>query len=741
MRTFAICSLLFVASVGVISTVPSISRLCSGGDDDEPSRPAFLFDPELTGEPEYRPLYFTWNKYYDNGWLNDSCTHNSNLFEWRRHFGNNVTLWDIGRVIYNSTLEEVRHIDKYVKGESADLNDTLRQNVLVQHMKETGDLPFASYLLFAKRCEPYVTDFDRWDPEGSVARVKDSLLALLKEGKIFYDSCPSEFIKLRYGYQLVRLAHYSRQLEECRDIYDRYVEPSKVESIMRYWALEQKAGALRKLGLEAESSYLFSLVFDRCPSRRETSFSSFRITSDSAWNVCLSLCRTPKERTTLFFLRGMRPQGNAVEEMRNMYEVDPTSAQLNILLVRELNKFENDLLQLTPKENVAFYETYESFEEGKKEEVQSLRSLKEFVDRCVHEARVKNLDLWRLALAYMEYMTAKYDEAQGMLERLKNTTSNDSIRKQIGLFQLAVEITRLRQIDDVTEDGLFRRVLDANHEKLKTLSINTFEKLCEMKGDSIKAYLCNHDLRDLQVNLDLELVDRILDWRIHKVKTSLDGYLVYHRLDYPDAGYEYGYGYYEMRGDGLVTLKELKGTILLGQNRLKEAMGVFRQIPEAALERLRADPFKGRIKDCRDCDFAEKSEKPYNKLSLTLSILELLDKIKNDPKRAAEYHFLLGNAYYNMTHFGNAAEATIYDRNADLWFGGIASEFQKTKTLPFYLDCSRALQHYDTAMKLAEASGDLELASKCCFMAAKCEQNRYYVTVTGYDEKWTIKNS
>ena len=82
----------------------------------------------------------------------------------------------------------------------------------------------------------------------------------------------------------------------------------------------------------------------------------------------------------------------------------------------------------------------------------------------------------------------------------------------------------------------------------------------------------------------------------------------------------------------------------------------------------------------------------------------------------------------------------MYYRNPELRFSEIASEFQKTKTLPFFVDCSRAQYHYDTAMKLAEASGDRELASRSCFMAAKCEQNRYYVTVVGDDETGKIKN-
>ena len=160
------------------------------------------------------------------------------------------------------------------------------------------------------------------------------------------------------------------------------------------------------------------------------------------------------------------------------------------------------------------------------------------------------------------------------------------------------------------------------------------------------------------------------------------------------------------------------------------------------MERIGADPFKGRIKDCRDCDFAEKVA-PYNKLTLAKAIAELLVKLETDPQRAAEYHYLLGNAYYNMTYYGNAAEATMYSRNPNfMWYNyGYGRDSHREEDMPYFLDCSLAQEHYDTAMKLADASGDLELASKCCFMAAKCEQNTYNVTIAGNDPKDSIRYS
>jgi len=43
------------------------------------------------------------------------------------------------------------------------------------------------------------------------------------------------------------------------------------------------------------------------------------------------------------------------------------------------------------------------------------------------------------------------------------------------------------------------------------------------------------------------------------------------------------------------------------------------------------------------------------------------------------------------------------------------------------MDCSRALVEYLEGLKIAKETGDMELAAKCCFMAAKCEQDNYYL--------------
>ena len=74
-------------------------------------------------------------------------------------------------------------------------------------------------------------------------------------------------------------------------------------------------------------------------------------------------------------------------------------------------------------------------------------------------------------------------------------------------------------------------------------------------------------------------------------------------------------------------------------------------------------------------------------------------------------------------------------------YNGMGKAIEKTGEVPPQFDCSRALEHYQLGMKQAEASGDFELAEQCCFMASKCEQNQYYISVDDDDDNGKIKNA
>ena len=107
---------------------------------------------------------------------------------------------------------------------------------------------FIDYLRYAKTLEPYAqANTKSWEPSRAQAPSEDQYRKLLAEGMQRWKSCQYKELKLRYGYQLVRLAHYSGNNEEALELFDTYVEPVRQDHIIYYYALEQKAGVLYNL--------------------------------------------------------------------------------------------------------------------------------------------------------------------------------------------------------------------------------------------------------------------------------------------------------------------------------------------------------------------------------------------------------------------------------------------------------------------------------------------------------------
>jgi hypothetical protein len=84
------------------------------------------------------------------------------------------------------------------------------------------------------------------------------------------------FLKERYGFQAVKLAMILGQPEACVKLYNELILPLKTKTFISDWAFSRKAGATLALGDTAKAIYEFSLVFERCPSRRREADLSLR---------------------------------------------------------------------------------------------------------------------------------------------------------------------------------------------------------------------------------------------------------------------------------------------------------------------------------------------------------------------------------------------------------------------------------------------------------------------------------
>ncbi|MDX2305957.1 MAG: hypothetical protein NW226_24320 [Microscillaceae bacterium] len=683
----------------------------------------FVMSPEYLAFDFFSPISFEELSAFDGDL---DSTQEDNLREWQAYYENKVPQEAIQAIVYQASANDLQKIRAYVQKPSSSLADSLKNNPLVKYWQNKADLRTIDYLYYAKSCEPHAAYFDEWSEE---KRDIKQMRWLTDAGKkYYYEKANNTFFKLRFAYQAIRMAHYSGEYQKAIELYAELVEPlfGKSESIIRYWALAHKAGALRYLNRGGESAYLFSKVFKECPSKRVSSFLSFKIKNEQEWQKAFSLCQNTEEKVELYFLRSLDKNANGLEEMKNIYKIQPESPRLSLMLVREINKLESDLLSIDISNNLLFYEGYQNYPQ--QEAIQHLMGLKGFLGECLKEKQIAEPELWTLADGYLEYVAGNPQRALSVFADLKKQTKDKNFKSQIEIFELAMQISRLSKIDEEAENSIYKAVKAQNHQHLHDFMIEAFARLYDKQGLSGKAYLCRNDIFNLKMDPKLELIEALIILTQKNKLTAFEDEYLFPKI-------QSNYLAKDKIGKPLDVLLEMKATLLFHQDRIKEALAIYEQIPDKLMYTIESDPFQANVIDCQENCPPSINRGKYNRKTLALRILALKELVKNSPVDQAQYYFELGNAYYNMTHFGNSWIALDYFRSSmDLWY--LKSEPDKAQEMLLFTDCSKAKYFYDRAMNSAISTGNMEMAAQSCYMAAKCEQNQYYLkpeTEIGWD--------
>ncbi|MEL7020307.1 MAG: hypothetical protein AAGK47_01745, partial [Bacteroidota bacterium] len=267
----------------------------------------------------------------------------SNIAEWHQRFCEIPTKEDIHQLIYEHSIQDLELLKSAARSKGIPLPNQLKKNSFAVYLENNKCFDTIDYLLFAKSCEPHVTyDGSPWE---SPKRDTEQMGRLIQRGIKEFKQTTSHYIRLRYAYQLVRLAHYSQAYEEALRLYD-WALP-KIEhdpSIIEWWLLGHKAGALQGLGRNVEAAYHYAQIFQHAPSKRQTAFRSFSIQTDDEWQACLNLCENDEERATLYAMRASADRSQILEEIKKIYALDPTNENLELLVIAEIKRREEELL-------------------------------------------------------------------------------------------------------------------------------------------------------------------------------------------------------------------------------------------------------------------------------------------------------------------------------------------------------------------------------------------------------------
>jgi tetratricopeptide (TPR) repeat protein len=357
-----------------------------------------------------------------------------NIREWSVYLGKDFPENKIRQLIYEYNSDKLTLI---LEGKSSDL---ITDDVSAYFMHAKNE-EVIRYLLFVREIQPFVNGMSSWE---GCAHDPSHLKDFFIKGENLRRDSKSEFIKLRLAYQLVRLAHYANDFEKCVNYYDSLVETSNVKSFIRYWALGHKAGSLKAVGRYSEAIYYYSLVFKNSSEKRESAFGSMRYTGID-YEEAFRFCKNENEKLTLIFMNALESALPDLEPLKRIYQMDPASIELEVLIMREVKKSET------------FFTDYFSYSETLGVEANDLIYLKNFILRAVEEGKVRTPSMWCLFGGYLAYLTKDYDEAVRYIEKISaNVKVDKSIAEQARVIRTLINIDRADSITVEFENELLK---------------------------------------------------------------------------------------------------------------------------------------------------------------------------------------------------------------------------------------------------------------------------------------------
>lgn len=363
-------------SAAVILLYSQNSKACGWYDPDYEY--FNLFTQSIIKDKTYLPFLLTYsNRFYGHEHYEIP---DENIETWQKFFGNKLNYQETKSLIYKIPMSD---LNAYKKGNST--NPILSKLGTYQNNHEAID-----YLIEAKYLEPYmqinyVESPDSFyyreneNPKNATQLDYNKTVSALTS---LYNAAKNPEIKLRYGYQLVRFNHYTRNYPQAVEAFSKYVEPLNVKSSPYFWALDQLAGAQRGLNKGKEANWNFFKVFMNSKSRRESAFTSMKLSDSASFKNIMDLSKTAEEKNMAYFLLAYDGFNNPLPMMEKMHEVDPNSELLKVMAARAINQLERSYLKV-------YYPTEDT---SQKQTVQDKNSTAQTSENKAPEA--KNESFW-----------------------------------------------------------------------------------------------------------------------------------------------------------------------------------------------------------------------------------------------------------------------------------------------------------------------------------------------------------
>ncbi|MBL7706151.1 MAG: hypothetical protein JNM21_11460 [Taibaiella sp.] len=765
-----------ISVFGLVSSEQVISACADYNNYD--TYPQF-FGNEAPGKPAYMPfnfvsgdLYYSDYRYWDENYSGTSAEKiNKQLIleEWKTALDNKFSINTLKAIVYDAGLNSLFALkaDGIAKGS----NDSLAGNEFYQFLAQKKNKEYLDYLIYAKKCEINASQANT-DWNDNKKKPIQSNNSLKDEGLTAFKKEKNDFLKMKYAFQVLRMAFYANQNDEVLSLYDQYLANKADRSVAYTRIIGFKAGAHYRNGDKPLAGYYYAKMFDNSDAYKYEAMISFEwsrkwydsetseLKKDRIQEI-YDLCKTDHERAVVLVMKGLRAYPDfALEDIKKAYALDPKVEGIDVLMNREINKLEEDYFQkLIYAENQLpdariWYYSIRSMDYGDnkadatadKRYKDYIKSLNAFIDQLIADKKAGTPALWYLTKAYLACMQNNAPEMQAGMDKAVASGMKESEKGLYQVIDLLYTLYKSKTITTQIETDLLPK-LKALNEVAKKSDLASYQFRDVMnhlvagkyfqQGDTIKGvYAMAHantwdssrasfdadkDFQDIQgdvlSNLSVASLRKVQAFRADAKKSAFEEWLV-------------APTYYT-----LPVLKELEGTMYVRSGDFKSAIKIFEQkdVPASSFP----NPFMPQINDYIEI-YAQDTARTYTKLSFSKRMAELQDIIAKNPNDAgALYGYAV--ALYNISYYGKAADIVAYNRIAtdDNGYFKDPNDAKLPRHLLEYYRVFSAEQYFN---KAAAAAVDPELKAKALWGAAKCWTKRSPTSDGGkayyYDEAY-----
>lgn len=746
--------MIVIGSLAVLAGGVQLVIACAGDEPDITSEPSFFMN-SINNRPEFTPLFydpysiFYSNKFYTDTGAVDYTPRDENVRSWKNMTGKNVDDSDIAALLYRTDKQYIHRIYEHIRKDyTLSVPNNIAKNTFVKWLVKNNKHEQVLYLEFAKQCEPYAQPLESyWDDKknewASPLRDSAAMQELVQEGIKRHAAATDADLRMRYAYQTMRMAFYSREYPQTLTLFNELIPPGTTHYLFDR-CLALKAGALFRTERKNEAAYLYSLVFDHSDEQKQNAMLSYLWASGNKPDNILQYCRNDHERAVLYLMSGMHestylgegndynsgPSGQAavldqrrkataylLASLSTVYSYDPRVRGLDVLMTRNIIRLERSFLD----------DLYNA--PGRSNDAAT--PLIAFAQKVAAENKARNKAFWLLSASYLSLLDGDIagcrkllDEAASQkmspMEKQQHYLINTlhTIRKH-NLLNAAAEqelLPMLQKLEStaandrryqvffstIMGDILYNQYL---RQKDTVKALSSYSRSLSISGNASANYYSTglgSKVGELLLSMHPSQLSTLINFNRRTDRTPFENWLVANTL------YNDSYVY------------ELQGTRFLSRLNFAAAASSYRNVDQRTLnETLLPDMFVSHLSEYTTWNRSD-SAVNYNKLTFAQRMYELEQKLEKDPKddRAA---YQYANGLYSMSFYGKGSLASQYYRGSTddaAYYITKARKKVPAADAEFY-SVEKAQKYYIIAFN---NSTDPEVKARCLFLAAKCWQ-------------------